>query len=89
VEAQLWGVLHVGAHPGFVAYPSSQRSCLEVGSYLCLCLCLPAVFEFGILGLQSSALVRATNSLSGMDGSVTDRRVRSNRLSPWETSQEV
>jgi hypothetical protein len=72
------GVLHVGARPGFVAYPSSQRPRLEVGSYLCLYLCLLAVYEFSILGLQSSVLMRATNSLSGMEGWVTDRCVRSN-----------
>lgn len=33
--------------------------------------------------------MRATNSLSGMEGSVTDRRVRSNCLPTWETSQKV
>ena len=38
-----------------------------------------AVFEFGILGLQSSELLRAMNSLSSMESRVTDRRVRSNR----------
>jgi hypothetical protein len=73
--AASWGVLHVGACPGFVAYPSSQRPYLEVRSYpclyLCLCLCMQAVFEFGILCLQLSVLVRATNSLSGMEGRVT------------------
>ena len=57
--------------------------------WLCLYLCLPAVFEFSILGLQSYELVRAMNSLSGMESRVTDRRVRSNWLPPWEMSQEV
>ena len=83
------GLLHVGAHPGFVAYPSSQRPLLEVESCLCLYLCLPAVFEFGILSLQPSTLVRAMNSLSGMEERVTDRHVRSNWLPPWEKFQEV
>ena len=48
-----------------------------------------AVFEFGILGLQSSELLRAMNSLSGMENRVTDRRVRSNQLPPLEMPQEV
>ena len=48
-----------------------------------------AVFEFGILGLQSSELLRAMNSLSSMEGRVIDRRVRGKQLPPLEMPQEV
>ena len=66
---QTSGFLHMGAHlPGFVVYPISQRRHLQVGSCLCLCFCLPAVFEFRIHGLPSSYSVWRGGLLTGMSG---------------------
>ena len=68
-----WGLI-----TGFCGHPISWRTLLEVRFCLCLCLCLPAVSEFSTLGfgLQSSKLLRAMHSLSGMKGRFIDRSVR-------------